>query len=42
VLESRRPRYSSFLELQVLGWFYAGEGKVESVEELACLLILWP
>jgi hypothetical protein len=40
--ERARPLYNSFLELQVFAWVYGGDNKVESVEELLCLLILWP
>lgn len=34
--------YNNFLELQLFAWVYGGDNKVESIEELLCLLILWP
>lgn len=42
LVERARPLYNNFLELQVFAWVYGGDNKVESVEELLCLLILWP
>ena len=42
LVERGRPLYNNFLELQVFAWVYGGDNKVESVEELLCLLILWP
>jgi len=40
--ERARPLYNNFLELQVFAWIYGGDNKVESTEELLCLLVLWP
>jgi hypothetical protein len=42
LLERGRPLYNNFLELQVFTWVYGGDSKVESVEELLCMLVLWP
>lgn len=41
-VERARPLYNNFLELQIFAWVYGGDNKVESVEELLCLLVLWP
>jgi len=34
--------WNNFINLYLYSWIYGGEDKVESIEEIICLCILWP
>ena len=40
--ESSRAHWHAFFDLYIFSWAYGGESKMESTEELLCLLVLWP